>query len=242
MAVVWTQVRRSPVNTATARLAALLTGSALIAAGVAALLWTRLGPGPLDVLITSISSRWSIPITFVVWGIATFMMAAAWLLGRRPGLGTLALPLVSGALLPVFIGLFDRWSPPGGITVTGMGVHVVAIAIVGLGAGLVIVAGLGAGMGELLAAAASDRTGRPEPLVRTSIELSWLVMGLLLGGVAGLGTVLVTLTIGPAVRAGYQVVTALLGEGAPTADTDHRVRSREIPSVSAHSGRNAGVR
>jgi uncharacterized membrane protein YczE len=215
MAVVLSHVRRTPALTVAARTALLFGGSALIALGVAGLLWTRLGPGPLDVLITAISARWSISITFAVWGVAAFMMISSFVLGRRPGLGTLALPLISGALLPVAIAVLDTWTAPAGLSVLGVAVHIAAVGTVGFGAGMVIVAGLGAGMGELLATAASDRMGRPEPLVRTGIELSWLVVGIALGGTAGWGTVVVTLLIGPSVRLGHRGVLALLSQ--PTA-------------------------
>ncbi|MGE5210944.1 MAG: hypothetical protein ACM3MM_06745, partial [Acidobacteriota bacterium] len=60
----------------------------------------------------------------------------------------------------------------------------------------------------LLASAASDRTGRPEPRIRMAFELAWLAVGVVLGGPIGLGTVLVALAIGPAVAVGYRAVDA----------------------------------
>ena len=44
------------------------------------------------------------------------------------------------------------------------------------------------------------RTGRPVRLVRTSIELSVLATGWLLGGTVGAGTVLYAVSIGPIVH------------------------------------------
>jgi uncharacterized protein len=192
------------------RLLLLVLGSAVIAGGVATLLWTGLGPGPLDVFITAVVDRWGIPITFVVWGVALFIMSITTLLGHRPGLGTLALPLISGALLPVCMSALDRFTAPEGITPFGITTHLVAIVVVGIGAGAIIAAGLGAGMGELIAIAAADRSGRPEPWARTAIEASWLVAGWSLGGTVGLGTVLVTLLIGPSVRSGHGLVRRLM--------------------------------
>ena len=43
----------------------------------------------------------------------------------------------------------------------------------------------------------SRRTGLSLRLVRTGLEVSVVVLGLLLGGVAGFGTVLYALAIGP---------------------------------------------
>lgn len=198
------------------RLLLMVLGSAVIAGGVATLLWTGLGPGPLDVFITAVVDRWGIPITFVVWGVAAFIMSITTLLGHRPGLGTLALPLISGALLPFCMSALDRFTPPEGLTVFGIAVHLLAILVVGIGAGAVIAAGLGAGMGELIAIAAADRSGRPEPLARTAIEATWLVVGWSLGGTVGPGTVLVTLLIGPSVRNGHTLVRRLTDVPATT--------------------------
>ncbi len=192
------------------RIIVLLLGSTLIAAGVALLLWTQLGPGPLDVLITAVAFRWEIPITFVVWAMAAVMIGLSMALGRRPGPGTLALPLISGALLPVFMSWWDHWTPPSGINPAVIAWHVLAVAVVGLGAGAVIASGLGAGMGELLATAASDRTGGAEALMRTGFEVTWLVVGVALGGTAGLGTVIVAVMIGSSVRLGYRTMASAL--------------------------------
>jgi uncharacterized membrane protein YczE len=214
LAVVAAEVERSAPRPNTLaigiRILVLLFGSTLIAAGVALLLWTQLGPGPLDVLITAVAFRWEIPITFVVWAMAALMITLSIALGRRPGPGTFALPFISGALLPVFMDLWDRWTPPAGINPAVITWHVLAVAIVGLGAGAVIAAGLGAGMGELLASAASDRTGGAEAVMRMSCEVTWLVVGVALGGTAGLGTVIVAALIGISVRLGYRSMAAML--------------------------------
>jgi uncharacterized membrane protein YczE len=95
---------------------------------------------------------------------------------------------------------------PGSI-VTRLAVHVAAVGMIGVGAGALIVSGLGTGSGELIAIAASDRMGRPEPRVRLAIEASFLVLGVVLGGPIGLGTIAVALTIGPAVVMGHRFVS-----------------------------------
>lgn len=46
----------------------------------------------------------------------------------------------------------------------------------------------------------AERTGRSLRLVRTAIELTVLVLGFLLGGTVGIGTVLFAFTIGPIVH------------------------------------------
>lgn len=188
-----------------ARLALLVSGSLVIAAGVAVMLWSGLGPGPLDVFIGAIRVRTGLPLTLSVWLVISSLIAAAWLMGRRPGPGTLVSPLIIGPTMQVVLSLLGGVEPPDSVAVL-LVIHVTAVFVAGVGAGALIVSGLGAGSVELLASAASDRTGRPEPRIRMAFELTWLVVGVALGGPIGLGTVVVALAIGPAVMVGYRAV------------------------------------
>jgi uncharacterized membrane protein YczE len=188
-----------------ARLGLLVAGSLIIATGVAVMLWSGLGPGPLDVFIGAIRVRTGLSLTLSVWLVMASMIAAARVMGRRPGPGTLVSPLIVGPSMQAVLSVLDRAEAPDALVIV-LVIHVAAVFVVGLGAGALIVSGLGAGSGELLASAASDRTGRPEPRLRMAFELTWLVVGVALGGPIGLGTIVVALTIGPAVMVGYRAV------------------------------------
>ena len=96
----------------THRIVLLVVGSALIAGAVAVTLWTQLGPGPLDVFIGAIRSITGLPLTFAVWMTVGALIVVAWLLGRRPGLGTLAAPLMIGPMMQVSLALLDGFVAP----------------------------------------------------------------------------------------------------------------------------------
>jgi uncharacterized protein len=191
------------------RVAMLLAGSSTIAVSVAFLLWNDFGPGPLDVFIGALRNMTGLPLMFAVWITIGSLSVLAWSLGRRPGFGTLIGPLITGPVMQVALSLLERFESPEHL-VTKILVHLLAIGTLGVGAGLVINAGLGSGTGELLAAAASDHSGRPEPRMRMLIESTWLVLGVVLGGPIGLGTVLVALAIGPSVARGHRMVGTAL--------------------------------
>lgn len=191
------------------RTALLVAGSVMVGAAVALMLWNDFGPGPLDVFIGAVRARTGLPLTFAVWATVGCLILLAWALGRRPGPGTVAGPFVVGPTMQLVLELLSRAPGPDSFPAQ-VAVQVVAIAVAGVGAGAMIVSGLGAGTGELLAAAASDRSGRPEAGVRFGFEVGWLVLGVVLGGPIGLGTVLVALLIGPAVHVGYRQVDALV--------------------------------
>jgi len=190
------------------RLLFLVGGSFLIAGSVAVTLWTELGPGPLDVFIGAIRNITGLPLSVAVWVTIGASIAVAWSLGRRPGLGTVLSPLLIGPMLQGVLGALDAFEAPSSF-VALVALQVIAIGGIGIGAGALIVSGLGAGSGELFAGAASDRVGRPESVMRAGIELSWVGMGVALGGPIGVGTVIVAVLIGPAVTHGHRAVDAL---------------------------------
>ncbi|MEP4650419.1 MAG: hypothetical protein ABJ314_09570, partial [Ilumatobacter sp.] len=191
------------------RLMMLTVGSFLIASSVAVTLWTELGPGPLDVFIGAVRNITGIPLAVAVWTTVGVIIAVAWMLGRRPGLGTLLSPFMIGPMLQSVDAVLGRFDPPGPLVVL-IALQFLAIFGIGVGAGALIVSGLGAGSGELFASATSDRVGRSESSVRFVIEMSWIAVGVALGGPAGLGTVMVAVLIGPAVARGHGWVDAVV--------------------------------
>ena len=210
-AVVATSPARRAIGFGT-RVVMMLSGTVLVGTAVALLLWNEFGPGPLDVFIGAIRNITGLPLMIAVWLTIGSMSALAWVLGRRPGIGTLVGPLVAGPVIQVALSWMQQFDPSDHVLVK-VAVHLVAVAGIGVGAGLVIDAGLGSGTGELLAAAAADRVGRPEPHVRLACESTWLVAGVVLGGPVGLGTVIVALLIGPSVAHGHRLVSSAVATG-----------------------------
>ena len=74
------------------------------------------------------------------------------------------------------------------------------IVLNGVAGGLYIGARFGPGPRDGLMTGFCRRTGRSVRLVRTSIELTVLLVGLLMGGTFGIGTVAYALAIGPLVQ------------------------------------------
>lgn len=198
------------VLTTGARFGYLITGSVLIALSVSITIWTQLGPGPLDVFIGAISELTGLPLAIAVWATVGSLILLATLLGRRPGIGTLLSPFIIGPVLGAAVHTLDRFDAPDTLLAT-IPLQLVAIAGIGLGAGMLIVSGLGAGSGELLAGAGSDRTGRTESVVQFGFEMTWVTLGVLLGGPAGIGTVMVAVLVGPSVANGYRVADRWAG-------------------------------
>jgi uncharacterized membrane protein YczE len=189
------------------RIELLAAGAVIIAVSVAVMLWNDLGAGPLDVFIGAFRSRTGLPLTFAVWITIGVVTLFAWALGRRPGLATIVGPLGVGPTMQLALTNLERFQPPDWLVVR-VAIHLLAVGAAGIGAGAVMASRLGQGPGELLALAASDRSGRSEQRMRLMFEAAFLAIGGLLGGPIGLGTVLIALCIGPSVARGRRTVAA----------------------------------
>jgi uncharacterized membrane protein YczE len=77
---------------------------------------------------------------------------------------------------------------------------VIGTALVGLGSGIYIGSGNGPGPRDGLMTGFHRLTGRPIWIVRTIIEIVVGIIGILLGGTFGFGTIWFAFTIGPQVQ------------------------------------------
>jgi uncharacterized protein len=184
----------------------LFAGLWLFAAGVVLGLRSGLGVAPWDVLHDGI--RQVTPLTF---GTATILVgvvlvAVALAAGIRPGPGTLANMLTIG----LFADAMLATGIAGDLDARPLPLRLLAVAggvgLVALGTALYIGAGLGSGPRDSLMLALSARTRVRVGVVRALIEGSVLVVGWLLGGAAGVGTVLYTFGIGPAVELAFRLL------------------------------------
>jgi uncharacterized membrane protein YczE len=78
--------------------------------------------------------------------------------------------------------------------------------IVGIGSGFYLIANLGAGPRDGLMVGLQKISNYPISQVRTAIEISVVVIGWLMGGVVGLGTIIFALGVGPSVTLGFYLV------------------------------------
>lgn len=190
-----------------ARLAWLVLGLFLCAAGIMAFLQARLGLPPWDVLHQGIAKRTPLSFGLANVSVAVVVLGVAWRLGARVGFGTVA----NAVLIGLFVALLQPlpavrelagWPVAGRVGLLGVG-----LACFGVGSALYIGAALGAGPRDSLMLVGSRRLGMRIGAVRALIEVSVLVAGFFLGGVVGLGTVVFAALIGPAVEASFWVLS-----------------------------------
>lgn len=178
------------------RLPQLYAGLVLYGLTDACLIQSRLGNTPWDVLHQGLATHLGISIGTVVIGVSVAVLLGWIPLRQLPGLGTISNVFVVG--LATNLGLAVLPAPHGlpaqiVLMVAGIAGNAVATA-------LYIGARFGPGPRDGLMTGLHRRTGRPIWQVRTSIEVSVVIAGLLLGGVFGVGTVLYAVAIGPLVQ------------------------------------------
>jgi uncharacterized membrane protein YczE len=121
----------------------------------------------------------------------------AWIpLREMPGLGTILNSVLVGLSADLFLDLIDAPSSPGAqwaLLLGGVGLNGVATA-------LYIGSQFGPGPRDGLMTGLHRRTGVSIQLVRTSLEVSVVVVGAVLGGTVGIGTVVYAVAIGPLVQ------------------------------------------
>lgn len=178
------------------RILQLLIGLPLYGVGAALTVDAGLGVDPWTVLAEGLSIRTGIGVGWMtnILGLAILL---AWIpLRQRPGIGTLANILTVGTAMQVTLWVL----PPISGFVAQHAVLVGGILLVAIASGLYIGARFGPGPRDGLMTGLRSRFGMPIWAARASVELTALVIGWLLGGTVGLGTVLFAATIGPLVH------------------------------------------
>jgi uncharacterized membrane protein YczE len=174
------------------RLIQLAFGLALYGFSDGLLVLAGLGLDPWDVLHQGLARHSSLPIGTwaIIVGVVVMLL---WIpLRQWPGLGTLCNAVVVGLMINATIMLLPA---PTALPMRILTL-VVAVFLNGVATGAYIGAGLGPGPRDGLMTGIARR-GHSIRLVRTSIEVTVLVAGFLLGGSVGIGTVLYAVSIGP---------------------------------------------
>ena len=180
----------------------LIFGLFLFGLGETLLLASGGGVSPWTVLAEGISiyTSWSV-------GWATFWMSLAvlllWIpLRQKPGIGTILNVIIIALVLDYTLPYLPN---PEGYGFKLLQV-IIGVLITGFGSGFYLIANLGPGPRDGLLTGVHRITGKPIALVRGTIEVAVVFFGWLLGGTAGLGTVIFALGIGPAVAIGIYLV------------------------------------
>ncbi|RDV43896.1 membrane protein [Leifsonia sp. ku-ls] len=177
----------------TRRIVQLLIGLFLYGIAISLMVRAGIGLSPWDVLAQGVSLKTGIPFGFVT-NLIGLVVLAFWIpLRQKPGLGTILNVLLVGPSAQLGLDLLPQqtelWAQ---VLFFAAGLVLLAVAT-----GLYIGPRLGPGPRDGLMTGLHARTGRPIWMVRTAIEVTVLIIGWVLGGNVGVGTLAFALLVGP---------------------------------------------
>jgi uncharacterized membrane protein YczE len=187
------------------RVAILFFGLAIFGLGDSLLVQGNVGNAPWTVFAQGLSLKTGFPL-----GVSTFLISVAvlliWIpLKEKPGFGTLSNILLIASFIQVGISIF----PLQNSIAMGVAFDLLGILLVGIGSSLYITCGLGPGPRDGAMTGIHQKTGIRVGRVRLGIEVTVLVVGRLMGGTVGIGTLLFALLIGESIAISLGVVARL---------------------------------
>nr|WP_219413038.1 hypothetical protein [Pseudonocardia nigra] len=186
-------VTRDPAR----RIPQLIGGLTLYGTSMAMQIRAGLGLNPWDVLHEGLAKQ--TPLSFgLITAITGVIVLLLWIpLRQRPGLGTVANVLVIAVVVDLALAVM----PAAEALPARIALLVGGVVLNGLATAAYVGARLGPGPRDGLMTGIAARTGWSLRVVRTGIEVTVLAVGWLLGGTAGIGTVLYAVAIGPLTQA-----------------------------------------
>jgi uncharacterized membrane protein YczE len=190
------KLNKSSFTTLLRRWAKLLTGLAFIGFSIAFMKHANLGLGPWDVLNDSLAGLTGIQLgtVSIVVGMIVLLL---WIpMREKPGVALIPSILLIGAFTNIGMALVESASSAfvrSAWLITG-------ILFASFGSALYLGSQLGAGPRDGLMLGLSRKTGWSVGRTRTALEVLVLIVGWILGGAVGIGTVISALTIGPAIQ------------------------------------------
>lgn len=185
--------------------ASLVLGLWLFGTGEALIVAAQLGNSPWTVFAQGLSMHTSLSVG-VLTNIIGAVVLVLWIpLRQKPGLGTVANVLLVGTALDVSLEVLPQ--PDGLLARSALCVG--GILVVAVGSGLYLRCGLGPGPRDGLMTGLARVAGWPLGAARTAVEATVLLCGWLLGGLAGIGTLLFAIAIGPCVQVAVRLLSRI---------------------------------
>jgi uncharacterized membrane protein YczE len=205
------------------RLFNLYSGLVLFGVSMALMLASDLGLDPWDVLHQGLAEHTGLPFGWIVIGIGALVLLSWIPLRQRPGVGTVSNVIVVGLAVDATLAVLPH---PHHLALRAAFL-IAGIVVNGIATGLYIGAGLGPGPRDGLMTGLAQR-GHSIRFARTSIEVSVLALGWLLGGTVGVGTVLYAVSIGP--LAGFFIprLAVPAGSARPSGDRTPNVGAARL--------------
>ena len=187
------------------RVLILFFGLAIFGLGDGLIIQSGLGNAPWSVLAQGIALKSGLSIGTSTLIVGSLVLALWIPLRERPGFGTLSNIIIISLFIEIATNIFPKQEN----ILPGVIFTLVGIAMVGIGSSLYITCGLGPGPRDGAMTGLHQRTGVRVGRVRLGLEVVVSIVGALLGGTLGLGTLLFALLIGQSVAISFGLLARL---------------------------------
>jgi uncharacterized membrane protein YczE len=181
----------------------LCLGLVFFGFGEGLLIVAGIGASPWNVLHQGIAESLGLSVGTIAFLVSFLVLLLCYFLDLKIGVGTIFNFIILAIMIDVTIYFVDK---PNEFFFQLLMV-IAGILIIGFGTATYLIANLGAGPRDGLMTGLQKKTNTPIALVRACIEIVVLLLGWLLGGVAGVGTLLFVLGIGPSVAINLYLFT-----------------------------------
>lgn len=182
----------------------LFWGVFLFALGIVLTVQSNLGTAPWDVMHLGVTNYLPFTMGQISQITGVLVIAISWLLGVKPGWGSLANMYFIGLFIDIimaggWVPVFDNWMARLGLLLAG-------IWIIGWASYFYLSAAFGAGPRDSLMVGIIKKADWPVWKIRTIIETLVAVIGYFLGGPIGIGTIIIAFTLGPSIQWAFSIM------------------------------------
>lgn len=166
----------------------------MCAYGTICIINSSLGAAPWDVFHQGVSYRTGITIgtASIIVGLLIVIIDA--LLGEKIGIATVLNMIFIGIFMDIIV--FNNMAPLPNNKIIGFATLIIGLIFLSVGTVFYMGCGLGSGPRDGLMVALQKKTKKPVKLIRGCIELGALLVGVILGGKTGVGTIIAALSLG----------------------------------------------
>ena len=186
------------------RVAYLFFGLFLFGLGIVMTIRSNLGTAPWDVLHLGLINYFPVTVGQVSQLTGVIVVGLGLALGIKPGWGTIANLYFIGVFIDLF--MTSNFIPMPGQMATQLALLLAGVLVIGWGSFFYLSAALGAGPRDSFMVGAIRKSGWPLWKVRTAIEATVTMLGFLLGGPIGVGTIIVVFTLGPSIQLAFRIM------------------------------------
>ena len=188
------------------RVIILLMGLVIAYLGVTLFLLADLGADPFNVLIQGLFRTLSGVPVFTGWlthgythMAICFLIIVILLVADKSyiKIGTLLCMICGGPIIDFFTAILKNVIHAGNPFIIRLLILGLGCVILAYGMTIVIKSDSGVGPNDLVAVVISDKTGRPFSIMRIIVDVCFVAIGFVLGGVVGIGTVICAALVGP---------------------------------------------